>query len=124
MITTRQIRVEDRKPKKLGQVTTKDVEVKYIDKPIGRREDGAPIFEGPKQPAVTTRNLADVADIAEKKRRDEIMEQRMDVANVQNADDEVGDPMTEEEEKTFLCQYAIVADDEFEVYPVLRRHLK
>ena len=100
--------------------------MKYVDEPIGRRKDGTPIFAKPKEPAVTTHNLADVEDIAEKKRRDEIMAHKldMDTANVQNVDDEVGVPMTEDEEKAFLRQYAIVTDDEFDIYPVLRRNLK
>ena len=62
-ITTRVVKNEQitRGPKPLGHVTTKDVEVKYIDK--------EPPFEAPKNEPVTTH---DFEDIAEKNKRAQV----------------------------------------------------
>ena len=135
MITTRQIKVDEKRVKDLNLVTTKTIDVKQFDNYATVEIDGllqdlpAEMARGIDRPVgetVTTHNLPDVEDIAEKKRRDEIMAHKldMDTANVQNVDDEVGVPMTEEEEKIFLRQYVIVIDDEFDIYPMLRRYLK
>ena len=68
MITTRQINVDLAKEKlKLRGVTTKD-----IDAGVRVEPPKAPI----KPRGVSTTTLADVADIAEKKRRDDIMAER------------------------------------------------
>jgi len=67
MITTREINVDLRKGGKLDRVTTKDI-------------DASPKVKLPKKPikakGVTTSNIADVADIREKKKRDDIMAER------------------------------------------------
>ena len=67
MITTRQINVDLSKGGRLNRVTTKDVDaspkVKFPKKPI-------------KAKGISTSNIADVADIAEKKRRDDIAEEK------------------------------------------------
>jgi len=68
MNTTKTINVDlGKREKPLKQNTTKDVEVKYID---SKERVGSKIF-------VSTHNIQDVADIAEKKRRDEIMAQKL-----------------------------------------------
>ena len=67
MITTREINVDLSKGGKLNRVTTKDI-------------DASPKVKLPKKPVkatgISTSNIADVADIAEKKRRDDIMAER------------------------------------------------
>ena len=67
MITTREINVDLSKGSKLNRVTTKDV-------------DASPKVKFPKKPVkvkgITTSNIADVADIQEKKRRDDIMAEK------------------------------------------------
>ena len=72
IVTTKVVKNEQitRNAKKLSQVTTKDVEVKYVDKPIGKRDDGTPIFEAPKGEIITTHN---VDGIAEKNKRAQVM---------------------------------------------------
>lgn len=67
MITTREINVDLRKGSKLDRVTTKDV-------------DASPKVKFPKKlvkaKGISTSNIADVADILEKKRRDDIAEEK------------------------------------------------
>lgn len=67
MITTREINVDLRKGSKLDRVTTKDVDanpkVKFPKKPI-------------KAKGISTSNIADVSDILEKKRRDDIAKEK------------------------------------------------
>ncbi len=66
MITTRDIKVDlSRERKLLNQKTTKGIDV-YVKR-------GTP---KPSKIVVSTHNIEDVADIAEKKRRDEIMVQK------------------------------------------------
>ena len=69
MITTREINVILKKgQRKLKGITTKTVDAS-IRLPL-------PIEKKIKSPIASTHNIADVKDIAEKKRRDEIMAQR------------------------------------------------
>jgi len=67
MITTREINVDLSKGGKLNRVTTKDI-------------DASPKVKLPKKPikakGISTSNIADVADIREKKRRDDIAEEK------------------------------------------------
>lgn len=68
MITTKEINVNlDKGRPKLKRITTKDIDANIKIKP-------------PKEPvktqSISTRALADIADIAEKKRRDDIMAER------------------------------------------------
>jgi hypothetical protein len=70
MITTRQINVSlDKGGKKLGQVSTKDVDASIRVEPKPTK----------KAIGISTATLADVADIAAKKERDDIMAQRKSV---------------------------------------------
>jgi len=71
IVTTKVVKNEQivRRPQALKNVTTKDVEAKYIDKPVGHQEDGTPIFEPTQGNPLTTHNFE---DIAEKNRRDQI----------------------------------------------------
>ena len=138
MITTRDVKTKEDGAVKLTMVTTNSVEVKQfqvkgkgsqkhdmtittsnIDKltRLKKREE----IEAKKgvEPIKIDADLT-VSEVVEKT----MTEMGMDAANVQNADDEVGVPMTDDEEKVFLRQYAIVTDDEFDTYPMLRRYLK
>ena len=67
MITTREINVDLSKGGKLNRVTTKNI-------------DTSPKVKLPKKPikakGISTSNIADVADIREKKRRDDIAEEK------------------------------------------------
>jgi len=67
MITTREINVDLSKRGKLDRVTTKDI-------------DASPKVKFPKKPVkakgISTSNIADVADIREKKRRDDIAKEK------------------------------------------------
>jgi len=75
IVTTRAVKnkqiVKTRQP--LKHVTTKDVEVKYIDEPVDKSDDGSPIFKGPKHEPVTTH---DFEDVAEKDKRAQIMAEK------------------------------------------------
>jgi len=65
MITTREINVNLGKGRKLGRITTKDIDASIkVEQPKDKAI---------KTPIISTHNMADVADIAEKRRRDEIM---------------------------------------------------
>lgn len=67
MITTREINVDLSKGGKLNRVTTEDI-------------DASPKVKLPKKPVkakgISTSNIADVGDILEKKRRDDIAEEK------------------------------------------------
>jgi len=73
MITTREINVNLEKGHKLERATTKNI-------------DASIKVELPKEPiktqSISTTTLADIADIAEKKRRDEIMAERKVIAKI------------------------------------------
>ena len=122
MITTRQIDADNpKKAEKLRQATTKDV-----DASIPRTENLNP----QKSVNVSTRNIADVADIAEKKRRDEIMAEKepfgFHEGEVVYHNGKGGlrtKAQIEKENKGFNLQYAIVEIDEL-LQGILRRELK
>ena len=116
MITTRQIKADIAKQAgKLEQATTKDV-----DASIPRVENPNP----QKTAQVSTHNIADVADIAEKKRRDAIMAEKLKEGYLANAKlnqkisedfkyvDSEGIQIDVEDDKGFNLQYAIVEIDE------------
>ena len=112
MITTRQIKADiAKRAGKLGQATTKDV-----DASIPRVENPNP----QKTAQVSTHNIADVADIAEKKRRDAIMAEKKEVS-LKTEVLPFGENI--EDDKGFNLQYAIVEIDEL-LQGVLRRELK
>lgn len=78
MITTREIDVILKKEqRKFIGITTKNVDAS-IRTPL-------PIKKPVKSPFVSTHNQADVEDIAEKKRRDEIMKERYDLEKIKEA---------------------------------------
>ena len=112
MITTRQIDADNpKKAEKLKQATTKDV-----DASIPRTENPNP----QKSVNVSTRNITDVADIAEKKRRDAIMAEKKGIslnAEILPSGENV------ENDKGFNLQYAIVEIDGL-LQGILRRELK
>ena len=116
MITTRQIDADNpKKAEKLKQATTKDV-----DASIPRTENPNP----QKSVNVSTRNITDVADIAEKKRRDAIMaEKKMAISHDGMADMETKEWFDVEDDKGFNLQYAIVEVDEL-LQGMSRRELK
>ena len=123
MITTRQIEADNpKKEEKLKQATTKDIDT---TPPMPKN------LNPQKATQVSTRNIEDVADIAEKKRRDEIMaEKGIAVSYDGMADMETkglnkAKELTVENknEKAFNLQYAIVEIDEI-LQGIPRRRLK
>ena len=117
MITTRDIDVDLSKGGKLNRVTTKDV-------------DASPKVKLPKKPVkatgISTSNIADVADIREKKRRDDIaIEKKLAMKDEKkliinekgeaNKGFKEGDAVYQEEKKTVLVDnegYAVAFIDE------------
>jgi len=67
MITTREINVDLSKGRKLNRVTTKDIDASPKVKLLKKSA---------KAQGISTSNIADVADIREKKRRDDIAEEK------------------------------------------------
>ena len=116
MITTRNIKAEiPRQEGRLKQVTTKDINVNV-------KVPESPNLQ--KTAQVSTHNIADVEDIAEKKRRDAIMvEKKMAISHDGMADMETKEWFDVEDDKGFNLQYAIVEVDEL-LQGILRRELK
>ena len=131
MITTRQIDADNsKKEERLKRTTTKDIDVSIKRDPIiifidETAQEMLEDFEvelpksNPSQ-SVSTHNIADVADIAEKKRRDEIMAEKKEVS-LKTEVLPFGENI--EDDKGFNLQYAIVEIDEL-LQGVLRRELK
>jgi len=146
MITTRQIDADNsKKEERLKRTTTKDIDVSIKRDPIiifidETAQEMLEDFEvelpksNPSQ-SVSTHNIADVADIAEKKRRDAIMAEKLKEGYLANAKlnqkisedfkyvDSEGIQIDVEDDKGFNLQYAIVEIDEL-LQGVLRRELK
>ena len=116
MITTRQIEADNpKKEEKLKQATTKDIDT---TPPMPKN------LNPQKATQVSTRNIEDVADIAEKKRRDAIMaEKGIAVSYDGMADMETKEWFDAEDDKGFNLQYAIVEIDEL-LQGISRRELK
>ena len=146
MITTRQIDADNsKKEERLKRTTTKDIDVSIKRDPIiifidETAQEMLEDFEvelpksNPSQ-SVSTHNIADVADIAEKKRRDAIMAEKLKEGYLANAKlnqkisedfkyvDSEGIQIDVEDDKGFNLQYAIVEVDEL-LQGILRRELK
>jgi len=146
MITTRQIDADNsKKEERLKRTTTKDIDVSIKRDPIiifidETAQEMLEDFEvelpksNPSQ-SVSTHNIADVADIAEKKRRDAIMAEKIKPGDeniaVSYGTMSEGETMSlkqakevyAENDKGFNLQYAIVEIDEL-LQGVLRRELK
>jgi len=109
MITTRNIKAEiPRQEGRLKQVTTKDINVNV-------KVPESPNLQ--KTVQVSTHNIADVEEIAEKKRRDEIMAEKKTEPTLQIK------KRTDEALERFWMQYAIVEVDEL-LQGMSRRELK
>lgn len=107
MITTRNIKAEI--PKQVGRL--KQVITKDIDTSSPMPENPIPNSLG-----ISTGNIADAGDIQEKKRRDEIMEEKSISLKAEVL------PLGEND-KGFNLQYAIVEIDEL-LQGISRRELK
>ena len=107
MITTRNIDVNlDKGKLKLRHITTKDI-------------DAGVRVEPPKEPvktkSITTTTLADVADIAEKKRRDDIAAEKKLTINKKGEANKgfmKGDAVYHGEEKAEKKSWKLMTDDE------------
>jgi len=113
MISTRNIKADiPKQAGKLKQATTKDIDT------------GVPMPEkpNPQEPVqVSTSNIADVADIAEKQRRDAIMEEKN-----QQGTEVFYSPIVSfdmKDDRSFNLQYAVVEIDGL-LQGISRRELK